>query len=203
MRPLLRKLDGAGFACVFATAPHDAPAPPTRPDQPSYSWLALTSGGPSHLVDVPREYSGWEQSRALIADQWREGGFVGLLAFSQGSVCVHHLLNELAAARAGDAALADALAPLLTAPPRFVVLCSGFPSRAGSDGVFSPPRPLLSIPSVHASSTADEFVPADLQDALAAFFEAPIMLRHDKGHTMPQSSEHTRAIADFCSVSCS
>lgn len=193
IRGLLRKLEKNGFDPVFISAPHAAVSPGREINNPRTWWRTAVS----NLEDSPREYAGWPESRALICSTWAHGGFIGMVGFSQGAVVVHHLLNEMAAAAGGDAALQHALAPLLHESPQFVVCSSGFPSRAGAEGVFSPPRPVHKIRALITSSDADALVPPAMQDAQAAFFESPARIRHDKGHGVPQTAADCKVIIDF------
>ena len=195
IRGLLRKLEKGGFDPVFISAPHAAINTSGRPIADPRTWWR-TAAVSTH-EDTPREYIGWAESRAVIVNAWATGGFLGVLGFSQGAVVVHHVLNELAAARAGDAALQGALAPLLHAPPQFVICSSGFPSRAGAGDVFSPPRPVHATRAMITSSDADALVPPALQDAQAAFFDSPARIRHDKGHGVPQTAADCKSIIDF------
>lgn len=194
IRGLLRKLERGGFDPVFISAPHAA-THAGRPIADPRTWWRTTAV--STHEDTPREYIGWAESRAVIVDAWAKGGFLGMLGFSQGAVVVHHTLNELAAARAGDVALQGALAPLLRAPPQFVVCSSGFPSRAGAGDAFYPPRPVHAMRAMITSSDGDALVPPALQDAQAAFFESPARIRHNKGHGVPQTAADCKAIIEF------
>jgi len=96
-------------------------------------WHPRASSGDADAFDVfetaTQEYCGWEEvSKAGLLELWkREGPFEGLLGFSQGAVAVHQLLLE----------------GVLSPPPSWVILASGFPSRAFAQGT------PLTIPSMH------------------------------------------------------
>lgn len=200
--PLRRRLAAAGIDAVFLDAPHavapPADAPPGR-DARAW-WSAVTDG------DGAVTYTGWPASRAALAEEWARappGTVTGLLGFSQGAVAVHHLLEELAAARAapGDAddapaaARRAALAPLLRAPPAFAVLLSGFAARERARPAGAAP---LDVPSLHVFSADDAIVAPAASAALAARFARAETLEHPHGHAPPQRAGDVRRVAAFC-----
>ena len=86
-------------------------------------------------------------------------------------------------------------------PPRFVILVSGFvPGAAGMQAAANLITGVVGIPSLHVMGTADQLVPPERSQALAALFDGARVFEHERGHMVPSSagarSELSRLLDD-------
>lgn len=184
-KPLLaRKLKDKRL-CI-PTAPHTVPFALSGVDAlraTQACWWYSRGGGEEGgelrvFEDENQSYEGWGSVSlpAIVALWEREGPFEGILGFSQGAVAVHQLL------------LGKALHP----PPKWVVVASGFPSRA-----MKQEGRALATPSLHLVCETDATVPYKWQAELIDRFDSPIVVKHETGHSLPQKSAELAAILSF------
>ena len=147
-------------------------------------WWTYPKGQRSFTADA---YKGAEESIEAVESALVDGGFCGLVGFSQGAI-----LGSIIAARA---ALGEGVSGL-----RFAVLCSG--------AVPKPYAPTLdrlraaggggSVRTLHCLSAVDAMNPPEQGEALAAAFgPSAEVLWHDGGHAMPPPGEALKRTAEF------
>jgi len=123
-------------------------------------------------------YIGWPESRQALLSLWeREGGFDGVLGFSQGAGAAAILCAEMR--------------------PSFGIFVSGFVPRdqeaarallAGVDGA---------VHSLHIIGLEDKLVVAERSRALADCFAGARVVEHQGGHYIPSNAEMRAEVAGF------
>jgi len=183
---VLRKLNQAGYDCVFLEAPHVLPAleDDSGGRENARGWFTLSRENPSDVstsqVPRPATYFGLKESMRVIHSELNSHtGFVATCSFSQGSVFGHILAQTL--------------------PHRIhaMILASGFCARHVDESIDMNEANHLTVPSLHLIGTADTRVAPSLSRELSQRFVDAEILEHDKGHIMPQRSAEARQIVDF------
>ena len=123
-------------------------------------------------------YIGWPESRQALLSLWdREGGFDGVLGFSQGAGAAAMICAEMR--------------------PRFGIFVSGFVPRdeeaarallAGVDGA---------VHSLHILGLQDELVVAERSRALSDCFASATIVEHQGGHYIPSNAAMRAELAGF------
>ncbi|HWZ90539.1 MAG TPA: alpha/beta hydrolase fold domain-containing protein, partial [Polyangiaceae bacterium] len=177
----------AEFVCV------DAPSLA----QGSFGWWHAREAGASRRGSTGSgvepgavRYEGWPATRDFItALCQRVGPFDGVFGFSQGAALAA-LLAALGACPSDHSA---------EAPPRFdfAIMVGGFASSDRDHAhLFETPSG-IPVPSLHVIGRADGIVPAARARALAAKFQAPVILEHDGGHVVAVTPHIAEGALDF------
>jgi predicted esterase len=192
---LTKKLNKAGFECVFLRAPIELPPLDDSFNtgrQTARAWFLYDVKKPcdrsKSQMGQPLSYAGLEQSLELIGREFKEvqtNESITVLGFSQGAVLVH-LIAALAASR--------------NTHPEFsriekAIIISGFPATPTQ----FPKEELSNIgmPSLHIFGAKDTSVPPKLSQDLARRFSVSTILQHEKGHVIPQQGDMCAYIIQF------
>jgi len=151
------------------------------------------------------EYHGLEDSLVLLHNKWIEGGFEGILGFSQGSRLTY-LISCLNAASHGKAfanleyvimASGYGDVPLPSNfPPKGSIWDDFFPNKLSIDSLDHTFLP-LSIPSLHIMGVKDQLIPLQSSRALLPMFVNPIIYEHEGGHHIPMKAADTQTVLTF------
>lgn len=172
----LRRHARAFSAGVAAEAELEFVDAPARRDGVVGWWRALEETGPDGSKAV--RYDGWATSRDFLIEHCqKQGPFDGLLGFSQG------------------AALLGLLAALGAPKVSFAILISGFRSADPEHARFYDGG--IQLPSAHIIGRADDIVLGPRSHALAASFQAPLIVEHEGGHVVPGSADVRDALLSF------
>ncbi|KAI8999786.1 serine hydrolase FSH [Gaertneriomyces semiglobifer] len=168
---------------VYIDAPHILPKKQSSGEGETESNLrqsddetqrAWWTADDSHTV-----YSGVDESISHVQKIWESSGpFHGILGFSQGAAFAAYLLH----------------ASLLSPPPKFSILISGFIPRSDHAAVFATP---LTMPSLHVIGRQDQWVLPERSEALTETFEKAEVVWHDGGHFLPTGAEWRRTYRDW------
>ena len=141
------------------------------------------------LSPAPKTYEGLEETAQAVRDlDAATGGlgFDGVIGFSQGAV----LAQILVARQQHDAAQARPHPH----PFRFAVCVAGFPAR--TEPAFSLCGK-LALPSLHVIGETDDCVAPALGEELARAWVGSKVMRHEKGHIVPQRGAECAEIKAF------
>mmetsp|Transcript_8024 Transcript_8024/g.12290 ORF Transcript_8024/g.12290 Transcript_8024/m.12290 type:complete len:243 (-) Transcript_8024:29-757(-) len=202
-RKLAKKLNQAGYDCIFLQAPNRLPMKKEVDNkgniigqggrENAYAWFVYNRHDPS---DSSRgfsgeciEYFGLEKSLTCIGRKLEilkeevTDGTISVLGFSQGAVFCH-ILASLSGHKVSPF---EAI--------QKCVLVSGFPAtpRAYSLETLSN----IPIQSLHLYGSEDTRVPPSRSIALKSRFLESIEIEHDGGHVLPQQSARCTAIIEF------
>jgi pimeloyl-ACP methyl ester carboxylesterase len=170
LNPLASSLDAlADVVCV------DAPS------------LAEGDFGWWHASEGPAvRYRGWTKTRDwLSAWSASHGAFDGVLGFSQGAA--------LAALLVALCAVDGAAQPQLD----FAMIVGGFASRDVRHAALFETPGGIDMPSLHIIGRSDAIVPPRTSHALASRFRAPMIVEHDGGHVIADTSAVRDAAQEF------
>ncbi|XP_043651317.1 esterase CG5412 [Drosophila teissieri] len=170
---------------VFITAPHVAKAleSAAEPVPEHRSWWANKDDGSFKGTNKGGPAFGFQESLRIVEEAWRtQGPFQGLLGFSQGA-CFVGLICGLAKKK------------LTSIRPEFAVLASGFLS--GSLVHMSAYEEAINIPTLHIYGQADEIIPKDMSESLAAHFKNAEVLEHSGGHYFPATALQKQTFINF------
>ena len=214
-----RKLNQAGYDCIFLQGPHLLPVQSTDDRHNARAWFLLNAEDPSDAsqsqTGIPMTYLGLEDSLQIVQqelariavdedgpvatssdDPTDDGYLTAIFGFSQGAVFCH-ILSALAQRdpeRFGTihaALMASGFAAQHVPDPTTFTVSQAF------DTGRLPDRQSLQLPSLHLIGTKDTSVdPALSLDLTQLFVEANIMW-HDKGHVIPQKSAECASIVAF------
>lgn len=163
-------------------------APPNASGGRSW-WNAVESGDADGAGNAKR-YEGWRETRAwAVAFFEKSAPIDGVFGFSQGAA----LAALLVGLRAPDGV------PSAERPLHFAcaMLVSGFVSRDPAHAALYQSRASFALPSLHILGRTDRIVPPEASLALAAYFEKPIVIEHDGGHSIACSVDVRGAVAAF------
>lgn len=124
-------------------------------------------------------YDGWAETRANLAEVWREEQFDGIIGFSQGAAAAAMLAAELR--------------------PRFAIFVSGFVPR-DADAASSLLEGVKGVPSLHVYGSADELVVPERSRALSELFADATILEHPGGHMTPSGAPIRAQVKEFLSA---
>ena len=125
-------------------------------------------------------YAATEKAIALIEETFIDGGYDGILGFSEGA-----MIASVVAARA---ALGEEGA--CTGSLRFAILCGGAVPTPYEELLERLQASKQSIPTAHCMSKADAKHGAEQGERLARYFgEEAMVAYHDGGHAMPSAKE--------------
>jgi pimeloyl-ACP methyl ester carboxylesterase len=202
-KSLTKKLNQAGYDCIFPQALFQLPM--TSLVEVGGEMVQVTNGSREHAKawflysnEDPSDtslsqtgqvidYVGMDDSLRVIKEELKtlpkENSSVSILGFSQGAVFCH-VLASLAAKKI----------------PPFdrigkCILVSGF--CATPQGYSKESLSQIRIPSLHVIGSDDTSVVPSLSVDLAARFVNPDILRHEKGHILPQQSARCTKMIEF------
>lgn len=208
-KSLTKRLNQAGYDCIFLQAPFDLPMTSTvkvdgelvtitngeRQDAKAwflYSQEDACDASPA-LSGRFVEYVGLDDAIQVVETELNDlttedNPVIAMLGFSQGAVFAHII-----------AALANQTTRPFHKINRFI-LVSGFPATPGS----LPPsledkKQLLQInkPSLHVIGLNDTSVPPSMSTKLSDCFVNPKTMHHEKGHLLAQQSAQCAQIIQF------
>ena len=215
---LFRKLNQAGYDCVYLEGPHELPR--TSTVEVDGQVVEITNGErdnarawflyhPDDPADAspsqnrqPMTYIGLQESLDMVEDMLTElitqnkDEFVFIFGFSQGSVLCH-ILSRLAEA------LPDRFGAI-----RAAVLASGFAAQhvwPDQDATTSYTaaignlcdRAPISMPSLHTIGQKDQSVLPTMSEDLAQIYLDAVVYYHEKGHMIVQRSGDCAQVVQF------
>lgn len=180
---LRKQLKKAGFETVFLDAPVKLQPSdllhPISEDSQQEEMLAWWS----HNESNPKFYKLDDAIDAVKTCVAKDGPFVGLVGFSQGSGLVGVLASRWKE-------LIDAEHPL-----KFAVLYSGFKLVPEEyQKFYSAP---IDVPSLHIFGSLDSVVAEERSEALADSFVNANILRHPGGHYVPNTKSQVAQVVAF------
>ncbi|KAI8743701.1 ovarian cancer-associated gene 2 protein [Biomphalaria glabrata] len=110
-----------------------------------------------------------------------DGGFDGILGFSQGA-CLVSMLCLLQQKEQKNWF-------------KFAVLVAGFKSRSSNHDIFYLHQ--AAIPSLHVYGETDRIISTEMSQELLQYFENPTTLIHSGGHFVPASGQQKKMYFDF------
>jgi predicted esterase len=160
---------------------------PTLADGRSGWWNAVSIAGAQGPL---KHYEGWQRTQAWLAAYFEaHGPFDGIFGFSQGAALAGLLVGMRAPGGVQTQQHPFAFG--------FGILVGGFVSNDPAHASLYVARESFALPSLHVIGRADRIVPTDASRALAARFEAPLIVEHDGGHVIPSGPEARAALAAF------
>lgn len=215
---LIRKLNQAGYDCIFLQGPHLLPIKSTDDRDNARAWFLLNQTDPSDAslsqAGIPLTYHGLDASLDIVqtelgrsvhmdcspnsnsSDTNGDNGYLtAVFGFSQGAVFCHILTVS---------AQRD--------PQRFgnihaALIASGFAAQhvpnptttqqQAYDTGRLPDRQSIQIPSLHLIGKMDTSVNPALSLDLTFVFDEGQVMWHDKGHVVPQKSAECARIIAF------
>lgn len=134
-------------------------------------------------------YDGVEESLKYLEDLFKkQGPFVGVLGFSQGAA-----IGALMCALQINAKLEGKQNPF---PFKFFINISGFTPRANEfRSLFS--KAPFQIPSLHIFGEKEPEEFRKRINQLIQTFSDPIVLKHNRGHSIPQAERDVQTILSF------
>jgi dihydrofolate reductase len=205
--PAPRKLNQAGYDCVFLDGPHVLPMTSVvdvegtlvevenGKREHAKAWFLLSEEDPADASlsqsGIPLTYIGLDESLDILEKELlQDDEQVAVLGFSQGGVFCH-ILSVLA--------MRDKRAfRRITC----AIIASGFFAQH----VFSDTSPYqvdnlvgqkVSLPSLHLIGELDTSVNPKLSLQLASMFEESEILYHENGHILPQKSAQCATLISF------
>lgn len=212
---LTRKLNQAGYDCIFLQAPHTLPSTSTfvmdnggrlrirHEAEHPHAWFLYDSQDASnaklsHVVDQHFPFIGLDTSLDLvqaqlaqIAQEAKPTELTALLGFSQGAV-LGHVVSLLAQRE-----------PYLFGSLGACILASGLAaqhepeSSSRYDTGRLCDREEIHLPSLHIIGKKDHFVKPSLSLDLASLFKDARVFWHERGHILSQSSALCAQVVDF------
>lgn len=182
----------SGIDCLLLEGPVPLPAlhderHPGR--HRARAWFLYESNEPYSSFGVHIVPNTLEQSFSLLrseVEQIPESTRLSLVGFSQGAVLVYLLACSMRH---------DPRFSWLRQRVACCIMMGGFcarPTTWSQEGLAD-----LSLPSFHMIGLNDTRVPPEISQELVKKFRNPIVLEHDKGHVIPQSSACSAAMIDF------
>ena len=187
-----RKLNQAGYDCVFLESPHLLTMTSTDKRENAKAWFLLNAQDPSDASlsqsGIPLTYIGLEESLQMVQEELQRNdvadeSFTAILGFSQGAVFCH-ILSVLAQRE-----------PYRFGAIKAALLASGFaaqhvpdPSAYYDTGRLSDRDIVTEIPSLHLIGKNDTSVNPALSLDLVELFRQGQIMWHEKGHIVPQKS---------------
>ena len=215
---LIRKLNQAGYDCIFLQGPHVLPATSTfdlatdhltvtHETNDPRAWFLFDTQNPSNATrsqsTEPVTFVGLDESLELVKDELQRivdpdttistahPPLTAIFGFSQGAV-VGHILALLAQRQSQHFGTLDA-----------VVLASGLAAQhdptntSRYDTGRLTDREPIRLPSLHLIGRQDGFVEPSRSLDLAQIFEQPRVVWHDKGHVVSQTSAICQEVVAF------
>lgn len=213
-----KKLCKAGYDVIFLEAPHLLPLKSTIEVEGesvevengqrinARAWFLFSEKDPADASlsqsGRPMTYFGLDESLDLIESEVKGGvgnENVFLFGFSQGGVLCH-ILSQLATGpeTRGQSSFRSI---------RGAIIASGFAAQHISQDtskfcIHMPSRTPISLPSLHIYGVKDTSVHPDLSLDLAEIFDGAQLLRHEKGHLIPQKSADCSTVVKFLDGVC-
>ncbi|KAK9476198.1 serine hydrolase FSH [Lipomyces japonicus] len=187
----LRKgLEKVGFTTHFPTAPVPLLIPEDAPEeeklrmqslgykeQDSFAWFVKN--------DSTGAYDGLDKSWVVLKDYiTKEGPFVGVVGFSQGSLMAALLISQIQT--------------LVPSHPQFAfaILFSGFrPEVPEFDPAISDYK--ISIPTLQITGEKDVIVPPEKSKSLVEASVNPTFFQHAGGHFVPSNRETVTVVKEW------
>jgi pimeloyl-ACP methyl ester carboxylesterase len=131
-------------------------------------------------------FRGWQRTFAWAAACFASHGpFDGVLGFSQGAALTSLLVGLRAADGQGPVSFS------------FAMMVGGFKCDSPDFAGLYAAKENYRLPSLHIIGQSDVIVPAADSRALAAQFDAPVVLSHPGGHVIASTPPVKRAVARF------
>mmetsp|Transcript_18233 Transcript_18233/g.32616 ORF Transcript_18233/g.32616 Transcript_18233/m.32616 type:complete len:249 (-) Transcript_18233:18-764(-) len=219
-----RKLNHAGYECVYLDAPHLLPMMSTvkidgkevqitngeRKNAKAWFLYSKTDSADASMAlkETPMEYIGLCASiqrvkECLMRCNNNHNNFCAILGFSQGATFCH-VLSKLASTGKHNNDPDSDLNPF--AKIRCAVLLSGFPSmhNGSLENITTKTTAhnnnknnLIDLRSLHIFGEKDTSVPKSFGEKLANSFSDPETYDHGKGHWIPHTAVLCERVIDF------
>lgn len=207
-----RKLNQAGYDCVFLEGPHALPMTSTvevegipvkvengkRENARAWFYFSEKDKADASLAQsgIPIEYLGMDESLSIIQQELSRdtNEYCAILGFSQGGVFAH-ILSILTM---------QSTTQNVFQRIQCAIIASGFPAQhvSNQDSLFPMGEDFakernVTLPSLHLIGKLDTSVRPELSLRLVNVFHDSQILWHEKGHLLPQKSAQCAELIAF------